>query len=145
MARIVVSREMAVDTAQAWRALSNLASHSSWMKDAASIAFSSELRSGVGTVMEVKTKVGPFRTNDVMEVTGWKEGEAIEVSHRGLVRGTGVLSVTPTDRGARIDWVEDLTFPWWLGGPITAYAARPVLTRIWRGNLARFEAAVGAD
>jgi hypothetical protein len=37
-------------------------------------------------------------------------------------------------------WQEELRFPWYLGGPLTAYAAMPVLTYIWRRNLANFRA-----
>jgi hypothetical protein len=52
------------------------------MADAESIVFLSETRSGVGTVMQVRTVVGPFRTTDVMEVTEWDERRTIGVRHR---------------------------------------------------------------
>lgn len=89
--------------------------------------------------MEVETKVGPFLTTDIMEVTGWDEGHSIEVAHSGLIKGAGTLRVTPTEGGTVVEWIEELSFPWWLGGPITALFARPVLAAIWRGNLRRLE------
>lgn len=112
------------------------------MRDAESIVFIGEQRAGVGTRMEVKTVVGPLRTVDVMEVVGWEEGHSIEVAHRGLVKGTGVLGVSGSRDRTVVSWVEELTFPWWLGGAVTAWLARPVLAAIWRGNLRRLESSL---
>ena len=142
MPRIALYRTVTASPEAVWRALSDLASHSDWMKDAESIVFRSDHRRGVGVEMEVETRVGPFRTLDVMSVTEWTEGESIEVHHEGLVTGTGVLSVAPYGTGSRIGWEEDLRFPWWLGGPLTGWFARPVLHRIWEGNLRRLDALV---
>lgn len=120
-----------------WPALADLGSHVTWMKDAESLVFTTEQTGGVGTVMEVATRVGPFRTKDVIEVTDWQEGRSIEVAHRGLVRGMGLLSVEEEGAGSRITWEENLTFPWWLGGPVTAWLANPILAKVWEGNLDR--------
>ena len=120
-----------------WRELADLGNHAEWMKDAVSVVFTSEQRVGVGTTMQVATRVGPLRTMDVLEVIGWTEGQSIEISHKGLVKGTGVLSVEPQDGGSRVSWDEDLQFPWWVGGRITGWFARPFLSRIWKGNLQR--------
>lgn len=139
MAHIEVIRDLPIRQDVVWDALADLESHVDWMKDAESIDFTSESRRGVGTVMEVETRVGPLRTLDVIEVTGWNEGESIDVEHRGLVTGVGTLAVGPTNGSTRVTWVEDLRFPWWLGGPLTAFLAKPVLAAIWRGNLKRLE------
>jgi len=144
MARIAVSRSMPQSQQQVWHALSDLASHARWMRDAESIVFITDQRSGVGTKMEVETVIGPLRTLDVMEVVGWDEGRSIEVVHTGLVEGRGVLSATPHGEATTVDWVETLTFPWWLGGPVTAWLARPVLAAVWRGNLRRLEESLSA-
>ena len=130
---------MKADPSEVWAVLADLQSHDQWMKDAEKIEFESDSRSGTGTVMRVETRVGPLRTSDVIEVTGWTEGESIDVIHRGLVRGTGVLSMSEVGGDVRVDWIERLQFPWWLGGPITAFLAKPVLAAIWRGNLRRLE------
>lgn len=133
---------MAVPHSEVWEALADLASHDRWMKDAESIEFGSEQRSGVGTTMIVATRVGPLRTIDRMEVTGWTEGESIDVVHSGLVKGVGTLSAASVHGETVVTWVEDLSFPWWLGGPLTAWLARPVLAAIWRGNLERLESVI---
>ncbi len=139
MAHIRVTRDMPIRHDLVWEALADLGSHADWMRDAESIEFASETRRGVGTAMNVATRVGPFRTMDILEVTGWDEGESIDVIHRGLVTGTGTLAVKRTNGSTRVSWTEDLRFPWWLGGPLTALLAKPVLAAIWRGNLERLE------
>ena len=139
MARIEVTRDIPVPHDQVWDALADLASHAEWMKDAESIKFIGDSRRGVGTVMEVETKVGPLRTLDVLEVTEWHEGSSIGVLHKGLITGRGNLGATPRNGDTRVTWVEELRFPWWLGGPITAGIAGAVLGAIWRGNLERLE------
>ena len=138
MARIVVSKTVDAPREEVWSAMADLGSHVEWMKDARSIEFVTEQRSGIGTRMEVETRVGPLRTLDSMEVTDWKEGHSIEVAHQGLVKGTGTLTADPVAEGwTNISWEEVLVFPWWLGGRITAWFAKPILAAIWRGNLER--------
>ena len=139
MARIAVSRTMDARTDRVWAAMADLGSHVEWMKDARSIVFTGEQRAGVGTRMQVETRFGPLRTLDVMEVTGWEEGKSIEVAHHGLVKGQGTLRATVLDQKTMVTWEEELTFPWWLGGGLTAWLARPILAAVWRGNLRRLD------
>lgn len=122
-----------------WEALGDLESHALWMREVVAIDFETERRRGPGTSMLVKTRIGPFRTLDRIEVTGWREGESIDVEHTGLIKGVGTLSIGPREEKTVVAWDEDLFFPWWLGGPVTAWLARPVLASIWRGNLRRLE------
>lgn len=139
MAHIVVSHDIALPVAAVWASLADLESHVNWMQDAVSIEFGSAQREGVGTSMRVETRVGPFRTLDRMDVVGWEDGRSIEVVHTGLVTGRGTLATTQTSDGTRVTWDEELRFPWWLGGPVTAWLAKPILARIWRKNLSNFE------
>ena len=127
-----------------WRELADVGRHSEWMADAESITFTSSQHRGVGTTFDCVTKVGPFRTVDRMEVTQWEDGVSLGVRHVGLVQGEGVFTLAALDEGrrTRLAWTEDLRFPWHLGGPVTAWLARPVLRRIWRGNLSRLAALV---
>ena len=127
-----------------WEALADLASHPTWMKDAIAVNFHSDQTRGSGTSMDVVTRIGPFRTTDVIEVVGWTEGKQIEVVHRGLVTGRGILAVEPEGSGSTVTWIEDLEFPWWLGGPLTAWIARPFLRSIWRANLRRLDQTLSA-
>lgn len=123
-----------------WSAIEDITSHVVWMADAESITFTTAQHSGVGTAFDCRTKVGPIRLVDAMSITQWVPGSAMGVEHRGVVRGSGVFTLRGVgDRGTRFSWEERLTFPWWLGGPLGEVIGRPVLTRIWRGNLAQLK------
>jgi carbon monoxide dehydrogenase subunit G len=123
-----------------WSHLADLGSHVEWMADAESIHFTSSDTTGVGTTFECVTKVGPLKTVDKMRVVDWVEGSVIAVQHTGLVVGTGRFALSRQDENrCTISWTEDLRFPWFLGGVVTAFAAKPVLRRIWMGNLRRFQ------
>jgi carbon monoxide dehydrogenase subunit G len=128
-----------------WHALADLASHVEWMADAESIEFTSPQTSGAGTTFECRTRVGPLTTLDKMTVTQWVEGKRMAVAHNGLVSGTGVFELESAPAGTRLTWTEDLRFPNYLGGVVGEFVAKPVLRRIWRGNLSRFAALAVAN
>ena len=79
MARVTQSVDIAAPVEAVWREAADLASHVEWMADAESIEFQTDQRTDVGTTMQVKTVVGPFRLMDVMEVTEWEAGRLIAV------------------------------------------------------------------
>ena len=137
MVVIRVSQQINQPQQQVWETIADLSSHPTWMKDAVDIEFVTDQTSGVGTIMNVETKVGPFWTKDVLEVIDWKEGHHIVMEHRGVVTGNGRLAALADGGVTLVTWTETLRFPWWLGGALTAWLARPVLRSIWRGNLQR--------
>lgn len=140
MAVVVSSVVIDATLDEVWAAAADLSSHADWMADAESIEFETDSTAGIGTRMRVATKVGPLRTTDLMEVTEWEERRSIGVDHSGLVSGEGRFELTPVEGGTRFTWTEDLSFPLWLGGPITAFFARPVLGWIWHRNLTGLKA-----
>jgi hypothetical protein len=129
-----------------WDELAALETHVEWMADAATLDFLTDQRRGVGTIFECLTKVGPLSTRDRMRVTEWDEGHAIGVHHEGLVTGTGRFTLRRSARAPRrrtvVTWQEELNFPWYLGGPVGAVAAKPALRYVWRGNLRRLASRV---
>lgn len=140
MASIEVSTVIACPVAAVWADLRQLDTHVTWMGDAEAIRFLTDQTSGVGTRFECDTRVGPLRTTDVMEVTEWVEEHRIGVRHVGVVTGDGVFVLRPAGpHHTEMTWSETLVFPWWLGGPVAAWAARPVLAAIWGRNLARLD------
>ena len=139
MARFSVQIHINAPPDRLWASLADIKSHTRWMSDALKIRFIGEKRRGVGTRFSCKTRVGIFVTNDVMEVTEWVENEAMGVHHTGLISGSGRFEIIPAPQGSVFRWKEELRFPLWLGGALTAAAAKPILTRIWRRNLHRLK------
>lgn len=123
-----------------WADVERLETHVDWMADAETITFESESRRGVGTVMRVLTKVGPFKTTDIIRITSWEQPRSIGVAHEGLVTGTGEFLLEPSDSGTRFTWREQLEMPWYLGGPLGVAVASPILAWVWRRNLRRLAA-----
>jgi Polyketide cyclase / dehydrase and lipid transport len=140
---------------EVWRDLEQLGSHTEWMQDAVAIDFTTGQRQGVGTEFDCATRIGPVRLTDHMAITSWLPGREMGVRHVGLITGSGVFTLrpagveTPSRAAAEADpppprthfeWTERLVFPWWLGGPLGAFAARPVLRHVWRANLRNLQA-----
>ncbi len=143
MGRIRVSIVIDASTAAVWEEVRVLERHVDWMADAEAITFTSEVHTGVGTTFDCRTRIGPFRLNDQMTITSWREGREIGVSHRGLVKGVGTFTLARIRRDrTRFTWVEQLTYPWWLGGPVTGLFGGVVLRRVWRRNLRVLKALV---
>ncbi len=138
MSEIRVAIEIDATPARVWEVVEPVENHVDWMHDAVAIRFTSDQTRGVGTEFLCDTKVGPIKLVDRMEITEWTPGEVMGVRHTGLVTGSGRFTLEPIDLGrrTRFEWQEELTFPWWLGGPIGAYiGGKIVLRAIWQRNL----------
>ena len=119
-----------------WDEVKIMENHVNWMQDAANIDFLSENNSGINTKMKVLTKVGPIKLNDVITVTRWEEMKSIGVIHEGIVTGEGVFFLSSVDEDStKFEWVEELKFPIYLGGPIGEFFGGLVLKQIWKKNL----------
>lgn len=132
---------------EVWADVRDLESHVEWMADAEAIRFTSTARSGVGTTFDCDTKIGPLSLVDRMEVTEWEDERVIGVRHVGLVTGVGRFTLAADQRrlgATRFTWEEELTFPWWMGGPVGGVAGGVVLRLVWRRNLRRLRARFGA-
>ena len=126
-----------------WDEVAQVERHVEWMADAESIEFIGDQTRGKGTRMRVATRVGPLRTMDVMEFTDWEPPRRMAIRHEGLVTGEGEFVLEPDGSGTRFTWQETLTFPWYVGGPITEFFAAPVLRWVWQRNLAGLVARFG--
>lgn len=135
MASIEVSIDIPQPPEVVWADVEQLETHVEWMVDAESIDFEGTAKRGVGTVMNVLTKVGPLKTVDVIRVVGWDPPHAIAVRHEGLVTGEGEFRLEKIPTGTHFVWSEVLTIPWYFGGKLGSVVAKPVLEAIWRRNL----------
>lgn len=145
--RVTVSTQLDAPPARVWEVIEPIETHPRWMADAVRITFTTDRRRGIGTEFECLTRIGPLRTVDRMVVTEWEPGRAMGIEHRGLFRGSGRFTLEPAGPGGgatRFTWTERIEFPWWLGGPLGAALARPVLRSVWRGNLGRLRALVAS-
>lgn len=140
---ITVSVDIDAPLERVWREAADLKSHADWMRDTHSIDFQGDQRTGVGTTMNVLTKIGPLTTTDVIEITSWIDGAEIGVSHRGVVTGTGRFVLEElSPMLTRFTWEENLDLPWYFGGKLGSPISGPVLKAVWRGNLKRLKARV---
>ncbi len=133
--------------AQVWAVVEPVERHVDWMADAVAIRFETEQTRGVGTSFLCDTKVGPIKLTDEMTITEWEPEQVMGVRHTGIVTGTGRFTLTrAVGNGTLFAWEEDLTFPWYLGGPIgAAVGGQIVMKRIWRRNLAKLNDLVVAS
>ena len=146
MARLRVSTKLDATPDVVWADLADISSHVEWMRDAVAIRFTSDRQQGTGTSFDCDTKVGPFKLTDRMEITAWEPVAAMGVRHTGLVTGDGVIRLRKLRRGrTRLTWSERLVFPWWMGGPVGALAATPVLWLVWRGSMRNLRDRFAAD
>ena len=144
--QVSVSIRIKATSAETWAAIENIESHVEWMKDAKLIRFKTAQRTGTETEFVCVTKLGPFRVTDAMSVTEWKPGEAMAVCHRGVVEGSGRFSLLAlAGNETQFSWDEQLTFPWWFGGPLGERLAHPIMARLWRGNLARLKSIIETE
>ena len=138
---VVVTVDVTAPVEEVWAEAARLESHVEWMADAHAIEFLTDQEHGVGTRMEVETRIGPLRTKDVMEFTVWAPPHRMAVRHQGLFQGTGEFLLERAAGGStRFTWRERIEFPWYLGGPLGGWTARPILAAVWRRNLRRFAA-----
>lgn len=142
---ITVVRSMAFPRPIVWEHLADIASHATWMKEAATIEFTSSRRAGVGTVIDVPTRVGPFVTKDRIEFTAWNEPSDLSVRHSGVISGTGTFMLDEMGPSlTTVTWQESIGLTLRLGGRLGELIARPIITRIWERNLKDLEIRIAA-
>ena len=140
---VTISITIAAPLDAVWDELERIEDHVDWMADAESIEFHTDQRRGIGTTFTCRTKIGPLRTSDVMTIDAWDDHRAIGVTHAGAVTGTGRFTLdAPSTTTTVVTWDEQLTFPWYFGGALGAFAATPVFRWIWSRNLVRLRARV---
>ena len=135
MSTIEISTQINASPQFLWEEMRHIDRHVNWMLDAVSITFLSTTTEGMGTKFTCLTKVGPFKTTDVMTITQWEDARTMGVEHVGLVKGTGSFQIAPSREGSTITWKESLTFPWWMLGSFGSLFASPILRLIWKKNL----------
>lgn len=98
---------------QVWRELVNWESQGNWM--ALTKVTSSDKGaddSGIGTIIEAFTGVGPFGVLDKMKVTEWQPPTFCRVDHYGkIIKGIGEFELIEVDGKTRFEWFEKIEAP----------------------------------
>jgi uncharacterized protein YndB with AHSA1/START domain len=138
-----VCRTIAAPIDVVWAAVERIESHTEWMKDAVSITFEGDQRAGVGAAFSCLTRVGPLHTTDHFVVTRWEPPTLMGIDHRGAVKGDADFRLRAIDRATtEFCWEERLRFPWWLGATLGEQAGKPILERLWSGNVERLRSSI---
>ena len=107
------------------------------MVDVRRLEVTSEVKSGVGAVVEVTSELfGLPLVKDVMEVTRWEPGREMEVLHRGQFSGTGVFRLEAVPGGTVFVWEEDFRPPLGpVGEAVFSLVIGPHLRRVFGRSL----------
>ncbi len=129
----------------AWAVLVDWERQPDWMADADEVRVTSAARAGVGTTVDVKTRVlnVPLFT-ERLEVVGWDPPRELRIARRSFVRGLGMWTLTPAGAGTRFRWVEDLSLPVPLLGAMALLAYRPIMRHLMGRAMRDLQAYVGS-
>jgi carbon monoxide dehydrogenase subunit G len=101
----------------AWSRLTDWERHGEFLPFT-TVVLTGVIRDEVGAAFLARTSFGPFHFDDPMDVTVWEpplweRPGRCEIQKRGqVVRGGAILTVTKTDEGSLINWLEDASFRW---------------------------------
>lgn len=127
-----------------WDLLTDWEHQHDWMLEASDVAVTSPEREGVGVEAHATVRIAGIRMRDRIRVSGWDPPRRLEIRHLGWVKGRGVLELTPSGGGTRVDWREELVPPWGLVGFVGMLPFVPVMRRIFRRDLRVLEGLVRA-
>jgi uncharacterized protein YndB with AHSA1/START domain len=106
-----------------------------WMREARGFRVISAAREGVGVEAEARIRIAGITTRDRVRVIRWEPPRILEIAHLGWVKGTGFMELSPTDRGCSLFWRERLVPPWGPAGLLGMRIVRPMMRRIFQGDL----------
>lgn len=106
-----------------------------WMLEARDFRVVGDRREGVGVEAEATVDLLGIRTRDVVRVTRWEPPWALELEHRGWVKGRGYMELSPTRGGTRLFWRETFVPPWGLLGAVGMRLFSPLLRWAFRRDL----------
>ena len=142
-----VERQIVLPTspAGAWAALVAWERQPDWMADADEVRVTSAAREGVGTTVDVKTRVLTVPSfTERLEVVGWDPPRELRIAHRRFIRGVGTWTLTPAGAGTRFRWIEDVSLPVPILGRLALLAYRPFLRHLMGRSMRDLQASVGS-
>ncbi len=130
---------------QTWAVLVDWEHQPDWMADADEVRVTSASRAGVGTTVDVRTRVlnVPLFT-ERLEVVGWDPPRELRIAHRSFIAGVGTWTLSPAGAGTRFRWVEDLALPVPLLGALALLVYRPFMRHLMGRAMRDLQTRVGS-
>ena len=133
MAHIELRMFIRATPQRVWDIVSDLQGQERWMVDVRSLDIVSEIKSGVGTTLDLQTELfGIPMLHDLMDVVKWDEPRELGIVHRGAFTGTASFLFETVPGGTVFVWVEDFKPPL---GPLGelgfVLVVRDHLRRMW--------------
>jgi uncharacterized membrane protein len=132
---IVTSTEFRRPAEDVWPYLVDWERLDRWMREARSFRVISEAREGVGVEAEATIRIAGITTRDRVRVIRWERARILEIAHLGWVKGTGFMELSPIAQGCALYWRERLVPPWGFAGLLGMRILRPMMRRIFQGDL----------
>ncbi len=135
--RIEVETTIEAPRPVVWDVLTQWERQPEWMLDAKDVIVESDHREGEGVTIRCPTNLLGVTVQDVMRVTGWRDGSYLEVTHLGkIITGTGAFELRDHPEGTHLLWWEEIDPPM---GAFGAWGAetfvKPVIDRIFARSL----------
>lgn len=107
------------------------------MVDVRELRITSETKSGVGTVIELKTELfGLPLVHDVIEIVTWEPPREIGVVHKGQFSGSASFQLEPALAGTVFIWREEYKAPLGFIGELAhAQLVRPHMQRVFARSM----------
>jgi uncharacterized membrane protein len=123
-----------------WDYIKDISSHTQWMQDAKSIELLFGSANTIGANYLCITKVAGIKTDDIFKIIKYEKPNLIEISHTGVVNGSGFFRLVKIDETTtKFTWEENLRFPWYMGSIVGKKFGMLLLHKIWKKNLLRLK------
>jgi hypothetical protein len=147
MARIRTDLVVHAPAEAAWRLVTDWAAQSRWIPlTTVTVDHQPPTGPGVGTRFTGRSRLGPVRFDDPMEVTGWHPPAGTEPGRCRIrklgpwLTGWAEIEVAAAPGGARVEWVEDVRLRWTprFADPLVAAVGSAFFGRVLRTMAAEF-------
>ena len=141
---IRVSAEVEAPIEAVWDVVADVDGQPEWMTEMSDLRMLTDPPLGVGSRGEATVTVAGISTTDPVTISVFEPPRRFGILHEGRIRGDGLIALASRAAGGPtiVEWEERLfppVFPY-----VGAAVMRPVLRRIFRGDLVRLAALVAA-
>jgi uncharacterized protein YndB with AHSA1/START domain len=134
--------EITAPIERVWEVLADIERQPTWMHEMKEVRLHTPPPTGVGTRGEATVRILGIGVTDPVEVEVHEPPRRFGIRHEGRFGGAGLLTLTPRPGGRStiVHWEERLIPP--VFPPLGAVIQKPILSRIFQGDLERLRAIV---